>query len=218
LLTSAIDDNQLSGTVPADLALQSSLQKLNLSHNAFSGALALPPLAAFGECYAANNMFSTCSQGGKAGSCCDGLYTTRTSATSNLITRKTSANSTQQSPTARDSVPTTAGDASTSTQTSVVTMDFVASSMATGIDIDANAALGIAGGFLALIIVVAAVVVVLVRSRSRRAKRDRNSQPRSVSAVAAGRSVSAASEYNIGNVDNMSAPVPRVGTEYGSWL
>lgn len=46
------------GTVPADLALQSSLQKLNLSHNAFSGAPASLPLAAFGECYAANNMFS----------------------------------------------------------------------------------------------------------------------------------------------------------------
>jgi hypothetical protein len=224
-----VDDNQLSGTVPTELAQQSSLTRLNLSHNAFSGSLTLPPLPSPSQCVVVNNMFSSCSQPGAA-SCCDGFDVAPTQGLT--LTKPTTLGSrTISTP---DSVPTAvaAPDTTTNTKADIVTMDFVSSSVATDASTSNDVALiaGIVGGILALCMVVTAVVLIaLAWSRSRRTQR-RNSQPQlqqPVSDTASARpsrelqqygDIPSMSNYNVGNVDNVSAPVPRVGTEYGKWL
>jgi hypothetical protein len=63
-----VDDNQLHGSIPSEISSQSALQRLNLSHNSFSGELTLP---AVDECFVDNNLFSGCSQP-SGGDCCNG--------------------------------------------------------------------------------------------------------------------------------------------------
>lgn len=71
-----VDDNQFSGTVPS-IAKQTSLVRLNLSFNDFTGTLTLPLI---NECFIAGNKFSICSQP-SGGRCCNAIRTTTTTTT-----------------------------------------------------------------------------------------------------------------------------------------
>lgn len=216
-----VDDNQLSGTVPSDLATQTSLRALNLSLNSFSGAVTLPSLTPPAHCFVGYNNFESCSQ--VAGLCCFGFDSTLSRSTVTSETTSTQQqmmstelfSSTNSTPISLQTSSAPAAQASMETPGSAVT-----SPSAT----DTAALVGaIAGGVIAflLLLLTGTIVVVVCRRRRRRQSRTctvqlpepaREGLVQSASQYHQVPAHASVSEYVIGNIDSVSSS--RIGTDY----
>jgi hypothetical protein len=162
-----VDDNQLDGTIPSAVAQQGGLQRLNLSHNIFSGDLTLPKLTMTNQCFLAGNTFAVCREP-SGGDCCAGYNATISPDTP--ITHSASTPS-AQSPTTNSAtlagttrLTPVAETLSTSTTATNVTLTPVAPVGPPSVG-DSVLIGGIVGGLVALLFIIALACVLLYRQR-----------------------------------------------------
>jgi hypothetical protein len=193
-----VDDNQLSGNVPFELVRQSSLTRLNLTHNAFGGALTLPALPTASQCAVAFNMFVTCSQAG-AMSCCDRFDATPASTiipiTTTTLTSPVSGTVTTSSPTIAVSMTNQSSTFAALSSASAVSSPLPPTPATVLIG-------GIVGGILALMLFLALVGIVIFY----RLRRTRTTTVTPSSHATSEYGVLPAQDRTYGDVEDVRAP------------